>query len=663
MQIGAPRRKQPYGSGGQQETDGVRRDSEVHVALVAADGPEVKARIPEPKSRTLRDKNGSRTHPPAHSLSNMAEQPARSGARTYHGIAVSDGVAHARILRVGQARRQISRETIAPEAIESEIERLNRALLGTRHDIQKVRDQVSAAMGADEAGLFEAHLLVLEDSTLLNEVLRKIRTEHSCSEAAFNDVFEKYVSVLSSVDDAYLRERAADLRDVAGRVLDHLSGAVQEHDLEKLSEPCILVAHDLAPSVTALLDLKHVLGFATEAGGKTSHTAIMARKMGIPAVVGLGSLLDSIQDDEYALLDGHGGVLTLNPTDQTLFEYGQLKQRRALFEEKLALLREQPAVTLDGHSILLEANIEGPEDMASVQASGANGIGLFRTEFLFLNRSTPPTEEEQFEAYRAVASQTRPGQAAIIRTLDLGGDKMPGDLQRQGEPNPFLGWRAIRISLDCPEIFRGQLRAILRAGCHGKVRILLPMVSALEELRATKTLLASCKEELRAEGIPFCDSVPMGVMIEIPSAALIAEDLARESDFLSIGTNDLTGYTLAVDRLNERVARLYQPTHPAVVRLIHMTVQAANRYGRPVGVCGEMAGEPALVPLLVGLGVHELSVTPALIPAVKFLLRRLRLSEAQEIAQFALGCSTGLEIHQRSRELAQAAAPNLFGGQ
>ena len=663
MQIGAPRRKQPYGSGGQQETDGVRRDSEVHVALVAADGPEVKARIPEPKSRTLRDKNGSRTHPPAHSLSNMAEQPARSGARTYHGIAVSDGVAHARILRVGQARRQISRETIAPEAIESEIERLNRALLGTRHDIQKVRDQVSAAMGADEAGLFEAHLLVLEDSTLLNEVLRKIRTEHSCSEAAFNDVFEKYVSVLSSVDDAYLRERAADLRDVAGRVLDHLSGAVQEHDLEKLSEPCILVAHDLAPSVTALLDLKHVLGFATEAGGKTSHTAIMARKMGIPAVVGLGSLLDSIQDDEYALLDGHGGVLTLNPTDQTLFEYGQLKQRRALFEEKLALLREQPAVTLDGHSILLEANIEGPEDMASVQASGANGIGLFRTEFLFLNRSTPPTEEEQFEAYRAVASQTRPGQAAIIRTLDLGGDKMPGDLQRQGEPNPFLGWRAIRISLDCPEIFRGQLRAILRAGCHGKVRILLPMVSALEELRATQTILASCKEELRAEGIPFCDSVPVGVMIEIPSAALIAEDLARESDFLSIGTNDLTGYTLAVDRLNERVARLYQPTHPAVVRLIHMTVQAANRHGRPVGVCGEMAGEPALVPLLVGLGVHELSVTPALIPAVKFLLRRLRISEAQEIAQFALGCSTGLEIHQRSRELAQAAAPNLFGGQ
>lgn len=593
----------------------------------------------------------------------MVEPTTRPGSRTYRGIAVSDGVAHARILRVGQARRQISRGKIAAADVDREIERLNVALLGTRQDIQKVRDQVSAAMGAAEAGLFEAHLLVLEDSTLLNEVLRKIRTDHSCSEAAFHDVFERYVSVLAAVDDAYLRERAADLRDVAGRVLDHLAGADHGHGLQNLSEPCIVVAHDLAPSATALLDRRLVLGFATEAGGKTSHTAIMARKMGIPAVVGLGPLVDSLHDGEYALLDGHGGVLTLNPTDQTLFEYGQLKQRRAQFEEKLALLQGQPAVTLDGHPIVLAANIEGPEDMASVQSSGANGIGLFRTEFLFLNRSTPPDEEEQFEAYRTVASQTRPGQEAIIRTLDLGGDKMPGDLQRDGEPNPFLGWRAIRISLDCPQLFRSQLRAILRAGCHGKVRILLPMVSSVEELRAAKAILASCKEELRDGGIPFSENVPLGVMIEIPSAALIADDLARESDFLSIGTNDLTGYTLAVDRLNERVARLYQPTHPALVRLIRMTVEAANRHGRPVGVCGEMAGEAALVPLLVGLGVHELSVTPALIPAVKFLLRRLRIPETRGIAEFALTCDSGLEIHQRSREVARTAAPALFGGQ
>jgi phosphotransferase system enzyme I (PtsI) len=259
-----------------------------------------------------------------------------------------------------------------------------------------------------------------------------------------------------------------------------------------------------------------------------------------------------------------------------------------------------------------------------------------------------------------VASQTRPGQEAILRTLDLGGDKMPGDLHRSGEPNPFLGWRAIRISLDCPDLLRSQFRAMLRAGCHGRVRILLPMVSGLEELRAARAILESCRQELKAEGLPFGEPVPVGVMIEIPSAALIAEDLARESDFFSIGTNDLTGYTLAVDRLNERVARLYQPTHPAVVRLIHATVQAARRHGRPVGVCGEMAGEPALVPLLIGLGVDELSVTPALIPAVKFLLRRLRLSEARELAEWALGCSIGSEIHRRSREVAVAAAPNLF---
>lgn len=590
----------------------------------------------------------------------MAEPPARPGARTHHGIAVSDGVAHARILRIGRARRQISREPLAADAVEAEVARLNEALLGTRQDIQRVRDQVSAAMGAAEAGLFEAHLLVLEDSTLLNEVLRKIRTGRLGAEAAFHDVFEKYVSVLEAVDDAYLRERAADLRDLSGRVLDHLSGAMQERDLQHLPEPCIVVAHDLAPSVTALLDRRNVLGFATEAGGKTSHTAIMARKMGIPAVVGLGPLLESIQDDEYALLDGHGGLLTINPTDQTLFEYGQLKQRRALFEEKLALLREQPAVTLDGHHVTLAANIEGPEDMAAVQASGAHGIGLFRTEFLFLNRATPPGEEEQFEAYRTVASQTRPGQEAILRTLDLGGDKMPGDLNRPGEPNPFLGWRAIRISLDCPDLLRRQFRAMLRAGCRGRVRILLPMVSGLEELRAARAILESCRKELEAEGVPFGASVPVGVMIEIPSAALIAEDLARESDFFSIGTNDLTGYTLAVDRLNERVARLYQPTHPAVVRLIHATVQAGRQHGRPVGVCGEMAGEPALVPLLLGLGVDELSVTPAMIPAVKFLLRRLRISEARELADWALGCSLGAEIHRRSREVAVAAAPNLF---
>jgi len=356
---------------------------------------------------------------------------------------VSGGVAHARILVLGQTRRSVDHSPVDPEQVPAELDRLNQALVRTRRDITAVKEQVAAAMGAEEAGLFEAHLLVIEDSTLIDEVARKIRAERLPADTAFHVVSEKYVAALEAVDDAYLRERAADLRDVAGRVIDHLQGVGAPRDLRRLSEPCIIVAHDLAPSTAATLDREHVLGFATEAGGRTSHTAIMARKLGIPAIVGLGPLLEAVRDGEYALLDGHGGVLTVNPTDQTLFEYGQLKQRRAQFEEKLALLREQPAVTLDGHRVTLAANIDGPEDMAGVQSSGADGVGLFRTEFLFINRRTPPTEEEQYQAYRAVAERVGPGSDAVLRTLDLGGDKLPGALARTGEPNPFLGWRGI----------------------------------------------------------------------------------------------------------------------------------------------------------------------------------------------------------------------------
>jgi len=592
----------------------------------------------------------------------VADRPPISGERAHRGIAVSGGVAHARILLLGQARRSFDPTPVPQEQVEAELERLNVALVQTRRDITAVKDQVAAAMGAQEAGLFEAHLLVIEDSTLLDEVSRKIRNEWLQADAAFHLVSEKYVAALEAIDDSYLRERAADLRDVAGRVIDHLQGIGAPRDLRRLSEPCILVAHDLAPSTTATLDREHVLGFATEAGGRTSHTAIMARKLGIPAIVGLGPLQDAVRDGEYALLDGHGGVLTVNPTDQTLFEYGQLKQRRAQFEEKLALLREQPAVTLDGHRVTLAANIDVPEDMVQVQSSGADGVGLFRTEFLFLNRRTAPSEEEQYHAYRAVAERLGPGSTAVLRTLDLGGDKLPGALARTGEPNPFLGWRAIRISLGHPEEFRLQLRAILRASAHGKVRLLYPMISSVEELRAANTHLSACRDELRREGIPFDESMQVGTMIEIPAAALIADTLARETDFFSIGTNDLTGYSLAVDRMNERVAHLYQPTHPAVIRLIRMTVEAGQRHGRPTTVCGEMAGEPALVPLLIGLGIDELSATPAMVPQVKFLLRRLKLPEARALAEFALGCDSASEIHARSTALAREVAPNLFGG-
>ena len=448
--------------------------------------------------------------------------------------------------------------------------------------------------------------------------------------------------------------------DIAGRVIDHMLGVSGEDALALLTEPCLVVAHDLSPSTTAQLDPKKVLGFATDQGGRTSHTAIMARKLGIPAVVGFGNITQKLRAGDYALLDGHSGTLVVAPTDQTLFAYGQLQQRHVALTEKLRELRDQPAVTFDGQGIILAANIESPADLSAVRAAGAAGVGLFRTEFLFLHRATPPTEDEQYSAYRAVAEGCAPD-SVIIRTLDLGGDKLPANLALAGEPNPFLGWRAIRISLVRHDLFRAQLRAILRASAHGPVKLLYPMISGLAELRAANAFLDGCREELRREGHAFDATMEVGVMIEIPSAVLIADQLARECDFFSLGTNDLTGYTLAVDRLNERVAHLYTPTHPAVIKLIALTVAAARRHGRWVGVCGEMAGEPALVPLLVGLGVDELSATPRVIPAVKFLLRRLKVTEAKALADAALESDCPNKILEQSRQLAHAIAPDLFG--
>ena len=540
-----------------------------------------------------------------------------------------------------------------------ELDRLQKALLDTRHQLQEVQRRVSAAMGASEAGLFDAHLLVLEDATVIDEVTRHIRQNHTNAEYSFHQIAEKYVEALAAVDDAYLRERAADIRDVAGRVLDNLMGRRNEHDLSNLKEPCILLAHDLAPSITATLDRKKILAFATEVGGPTSHTAIMARKLDIPAVVGLANLTTLVRTGEYALIDGHGGVVTINPTDQTLFQYGQLKRRRAEFQDRLRALKDQPAITMDGHRITISANIDGPSDLDSVVDSGAEGVGLFRTEFIFINRREPPTEDEQFAIYHEIASRLAPA-PVIIRTMDLGGDKLPAALAHSGEPNPFLGWRAIRISLQQPLLFRMQLKAILRASAVGNVKLLYPMISGVEEVRAANSLLRQCQEELQADGIPFDPKMEVGVMIEVPSAALVAESLAREVQFFSLGTNDLTGYTLAVDRLNEKVAHLYAPTHPAVLRLIRATVEGAAKHGRWVGVCGEMAGDPALVPLLVGLGVSELSATPVSVARVKFMLRRLCIAEAQDIARQALECDSSSVILDQCSQLGRRIAPELF---
>ena len=583
------------------------------------------------------------------------------GEQYFNGLAVSGGIAHGRLLVLGRPERKVERQLIDPSAVAAELKRLNEALTATRQHLKGVRDRVAAAMGQSEAGIFEAHLLVLEDAVLLGEVQKLIRDQHQDAAFAFYTVTEKFATALSLADDDYLRERAADLRDIAQRVIDQLRGVSGEDALANLPEPCIVVAHDLSPSTTAQLNPRRVLAFATDLGGRTGHTAIMARKLGIPAVVGLGDASRHLHSGEYVLVDGYSGLVVVAPTDQTLFAYGQLKERHVALDEKLAEIRDQPAVTLDGQGIHLAANIESPADLPSVRSAGAAGVGLFRTEFLFLNRTTLPTEEEQYIAYRAVAEGCAP-YPVVIRTLDLGGDKMPFGATMEREPNPFLGWRAIRISLTRPELLRTQIRAILRASAHGVVKILYPMISCVQEVQSANALLEECKGELRREGRAFDEHLEVGVMIEIPGAALIADHLAQWCDFFSIGTNDLTGYTLAVDRLNERVAHLYTPTHPAILKLIALTVAAGRRHNCWVGVCGEMAGEPAMIPLLVGLGVTELSATPRVLPHVKSLIRRLKLSEAQALVKSVESMEHAGDIAAAADRVARASAPELLEG-
>ena len=587
---------------------------------------------------------------------------ARSGERILRGIPVSGGVRRGKIVVLGNGREAVPHYEVPAGEMAQEIQRLEQALTRTREGILDVQRKVSNAMSAKDASIFDAHLLVLEDPMLIDEVTRLIQEQKLNAEFAFHQVAEKYGATLSSMDDEYLRERAADLRDVTARVLDNLLGRTTETEVHKLREPCIIISYDLAPSTTALLDRKLVLGFATDAGSKTSHTAIMARSLQIPAVVGLHDASKQLKTGQYVLIDGYNGLLIVNPTDQTLFEYGQLVRKQVNLEEKLRDLRDKPAITLDGVRIMLSANIEQAVDAEHVLACGAEGVGLFRTEYFYLNRETLPTEEEQFQAYRQVAAALKPN-PVVIRTVDLGGDKFISHLSMPQELNPFLGWRAIRFCLQERDIFRAQLRAILRASVEGNIKMMYPMISGLEELNQANALVEECRRELQARNVPIGDSIEVGAMIEIPSAVLAADSLARRVKFFSIGTNDLIQYSLAVDRLNEKIAHLYEPTHPAIVRLLKTTVESGRRNGIRVAVCGEMAGDPALVPLLLGLGVDELSVAIPAVPRVKFLIRRIKVSEARELAEFALNCESGSEILARSQDLARRIAPSLFDNQ
>lgn len=554
----------------------------------------------------------------------------------------------------------VSRYRIAPSQVPDEIGRFETALIQTRMQILEMQQRIAESIGAKDAAIFDAHLLVVEDRTLIDEVLRKLETDLCNVEWVFQEVATRYAETLNKIDDPYLRERALDIQDVTKRVIRNLQGKAPKTFLA-LSESHILVAHNLTPSDTASINRANVLGVATDLGSRTSHAAILARSLNIPAVVGLHDITAKLETGQHVLIDGSDGLLIVNPAPETIAHYAELESRRARVVARLKELRTTRSTTRDGRHIVLSANIELPEDVEAVAANGAEGIGLYRTEFLYLNRTTLPTEDEQFETYRKVAQRVRPD-PLIIRTFDLGGDKLaPGTVDITDELNPFLGWRAIRLCLENIDIFKTQLRAILRASAVGNIKIMFPMISGLEELRGANAVLAECHEELRRSGVPLGEEIEVGAMIEIPSAALCANVLASEVDFFSIGTNDLIQYTLAVDRVNEKIAHLYEPTHPAILRLLKMIAEAAHAHHIWVGVCGEMAGDIALVPLLLGLGVDELSAAATLVPRVKRAVQSLAIPECRELVEETLKLNTSSEILARCLELADTRYGDLLG--
>jgi len=589
----------------------------------------------------------------------MSGDKAREEIR-FHGAGVSPGIAQGAIHVVRDDLDDVARYRIEPAQIANEIGRFEAALIQTRTQILEMQQKIAESIGAKDAGIFDAHLLVVEDRTLIDEVLRKLEADLCNVEWVFQEVANNYAETLSKIDDPYLRERALDIEDVTRRVIRNLQGKAPKAFLA-LTEPHILVAHNLTPSDAATMNRERVLGIATDLGSRTSHTAIMARSLNIPAIVGLHNATEKLETGQHVLLDGTDGLLVVDPTPETFARYGELESKRVQITQKLAELRETKSTTRDGRHIVLSANIELPGDVDAVAANGAEGIGLYRTEFLYLNRTTLPTEDEQYETYRKVAERVSPD-PLIIRTFDLGGDKLaPGAADVGDELNPFLGWRAIRFCLENIDIFKTQLRAILRASAVGNVKIMFPMISGVGELRRALSVLAECKEELRRTGSTFSDTTEVGAMIEIPSAALSADILAREVDFFSIGTNDLIQYAIAVDRVNERIAHLYEPTHPAVLRLLKMIADAARANDIWVGVCGEMAGDIALIPLLLGLGMDELSAGATLVPRVKRAVQSLTIPECRQLVDEALELQTPSEILARCLELAGKRYGDLLG--
>ncbi|MEI8350853.1 MAG: phosphoenolpyruvate--protein phosphotransferase [bacterium] len=574
------------------------------------------------------------------------------------GVGGSPGVAVGPVYRIHSEEAPLADHLLSPEETAGEIQRFKVAVKDTRRQIVVIQKNVRRAIGQYDANIFDMHMMILEDPAFFEETIRRIELERLNAGAAVRAVTNRYSEVLSAMEDEYLRERVSDVRDVVRRVLRNLAGETL-HALDGLKSKSIVVAQDLSPSETAALRRGLVMGFVTDLGSATSHTAIMAKALGIPAVVGLGNVSAQVANDDLILIDGTEGVVILNPSEASLKKYNKLARHRKFIQSGLKQLRDAPAETKDGHRVVLSANLELVEEVADVKKFGAEGVGLFRSEYLYIARQDLPVESEQLAAYQKVVSLLAP-KPVIIRTVDLGGDKFASSVKMSPEINPFLGFRAIRFCLAQPAIFKTQLRAILRASAHGKVRIMYPMISNVNEVIRANVLLEECKTELRGEGLLFDEKIEVGVMIEIPSAALTADIIAKHVSFFSLGTNDLVQYTLAVDRVNDRVSYLYEPTHPAVLRLMKRTIDAGHDHGIWVGICGQMAGDPLMTLLLLGLGIDELSMVASAVPAAKDMIRSVVLSQAQELARMALAAETAAEVLQLCYDLTAQVAPEIL---
>ncbi|EGG9385811.1 phosphoenolpyruvate-protein phosphotransferase PtsI [Salmonella enterica] len=558
------------------------------------------------------------------------------------GILASPGIAFGKALLLKEDEIVIDRKKISADKVDQEVERFLSGRAKASAQLEAIKTKAGETFGEEKEAIFEGHIMLLEDEELEQEIIALIKDKHMTADAAAHEVIEGQATALEELDDEYLKERAADVRDIGKRLLRNILG-LAIIDLSAIQEEVILVAADLTPSETAQLNLQKVLGFITDAGGRTSHTSIMARSLELTAIVGTGSVTAQVKNGDYLILDAVNNQVYVNPTNDVIEQLRAVQEQVATEKAELAKLKDLPAITLDGHQVEVCANIGTVRDVEGAERNGAEGVGLYRTEFLFMDRDALPTEEEQFAAYKAVAEACG-SQAVIVRTMDIGGDKELPYMNFPKEENPFLGWRAVRIAMDRKEILRDQVRAILRASAFGKLRIMFPMIISVEEVRALRKEIEIYKQELRDEGKAFDESIEIGVMVETPAAATIARHLAKEVDFFSIGTNDLTQYTLAVDRGNDMISHLYQPMSPSVLNLIKQVIDASHAEGKWTGMCGELAGDERATLLLLGMGLDEFSMSAISIPRIKKIIRNTNFEDAKVLAEQALAQPTTDEL-------------------